>query len=284
MKQSLAEQMAGTALSGANAAFIEELYDKFHEDPASIPAEWAAYFGQLAPGNGSAPTPGAAPTGGIKHTESRHATSNGSTPVAAKQGAVSRLMQVYANRGHLVAKLDPLGLQERPWPTVLTLGHFGLTEADLDTEFFTDARNEALPARAKLRDILSRLQLIYCGTIGAEFAHVSDGEERSWLQDNFQLTRMQNSFTGEEKQNILWQLSAAEGLERYLHSKYVGQKRFSLEGGESLIAQLDDLVQQAGRAGVEEAVIGMAHRGRLNVLVNLLGKSPRDLFNEFEGR
>jgi 2-oxoglutarate dehydrogenase E1 component len=280
MKQTLAEQMAGTALSGANAAFIEELYDKFLEDPASVPGEWAAYFTQLGAGEGATVSAGA------KRAESRPAagTSGAATEITAKQGAVSRLIQVYANRGHLVAKLDPLGLQERPWPTVLTLQHFGLSDADLDTEFFTNARNESLPARAKLRDILSRMQFIYCGTIGAEFAHVSDGEERFWLQDNFQLSRVQSSFTPEEKKNILWQLSAAEGLERYLHSKYVGQKRFSLEGGESLIAQLDDLVQQAGKAGIAEAIIGMAHRGRLNVLVNLLGKSPRDLFNEFEGR
>jgi len=280
MKQTLAEQMAGTALSGGNAAFIEDLYEKFLEDPASVPEEWAAYFRQLGPSESA------------KRTEVHQDRSMPPTPAStsdtseatAKQGAVSRLIQVYANRGHLVAKLDPLGLQERPWPTVLTLQYFGLSDADLDTEFFTNARNESLPARAKLRDILGRLQFIYCGTIGAEFAHVSDGEERFWLQDIFQLARMQQSFTADEKKNILWQLSAAEGLERYLHSKYVGQKRFSLEGGESLIAQLDDLIQQAGKAGVEEAIIGMAHRGRLNVLINLLGKSPRDLFNEFEGR
>ena len=280
MKQTLAEQMAGTALSGANAAFIEELYDKFREDPASVPGEWAAYFAQLGAGEG------VSVLAATERVESGPTATPAGVPsdVTAKQGAVSRLIQVYANRGHLVAKLDPLGLQERPWPKVLTLQYFGLSDADLDTEFFTNARNESLPARAKLRDILSRLQFIYCGTIGAEFAHVSDGEERFWLQDNFQLLRMQSRFTTEEKKNILWQLSAAEGLERYLHGKYVGQKRFSLEGGESLIAQLDDLIQQAGPAGIKETIIGMAHRGRLNVLVNLLGKSPRDLFNEFEGR
>jgi 2-oxoglutarate dehydrogenase E1 component len=203
---------------------------------------------------------------------------------SAKQGAVSRLIQVYANRGHLIANLDPLGLQERAQPYVLNLEYFGLSEADLETEFFTNSRNAAIAGRSKLKDILSTLKFIYCDTIGAEFAHVSDSEERIWLQDNFQTQRMQQRFTVEEKKNILWQLTAAEGLERYLHTKYVGQKRFSLEGGDSLIPLLDDLVQQGGKAGVEETIIGMAHRGRLNVLVNLLGKSPKDLFQEFEGR
>jgi 2-oxoglutarate dehydrogenase E1 component len=203
---------------------------------------------------------------------------------AAKQGAVSRLIQVYANRGHLIAALDPLGLQERAQPYVLGLEYFGLSDADLETEFYTGSRNEALPRRAKLKDILALLKFIYTETIGAEFAHVSDTDERLWLQDAFQAARVAQRFTADEKKNILWQLTAAEGLERYLHTKYVGQKRFSLEGGDSLIALLDDLVQQGGKAGIEEAIIGMAHRGRLNVLVNLLGKSPKDLFNEFEGQ
>jgi len=183
----------------------------------------------------------------------------------------------------LIANLDPLGLQQRAQPYVLNLEYFGLSDADLETEFFTNSRNAAISGRSKLKDILSTLKFIYCDTIGAEFAHVSDSEERIWLQDNFQSQRMQRRFTVDEKRNILWQLTAAEGLERYLHTKYVGQKRFSLEGGDSLIALLDDLVQYGGNAGVEETIIGMAHRGRLNVLVNLLGKSPKDLFQEFEG-
>jgi 2-oxoglutarate dehydrogenase E1 component len=203
---------------------------------------------------------------------------------SAKQGAVSRLIQVYANRGHLVANLDPLGLQERTKPYVLELEYFGLSDADLNTEFFTGSRNTVLPERAKLKDILADLKFVYTETIGAEFAHISNTDERLWLQDSFQVARMQRRFNADEKKNILWQLTAAEGLERYLHTKYVGQKRFSLEGGDSLIPLLDELVQRAGKANVEEAIVGMAHRGRLNVLVNLLGKSPKDLFSEFEGQ
>src|SRR5687767_8242192 len=136
----------------------------------------------------------------------------------------------------------------------------------------------------KLSEILKQLRHIYTGRIGAEFAHVSTSEERLWLQDRFQEGRLQHRFTNDERLNILWQLTAAEGLERYLHTRYVGQKRFSLEGGDALIALLDDVVQRSGAAGVEEIVIGMAHRGRLNVLVNVLGKSPSMLFSEFEGK
>jgi len=290
MSQSQADQLAATALSGGNAGFIEDLYEKFLQDPASVEPAWAKYFGDL---NGTSASE-------IAHGEVRerlltrrerppvappasHDSSAAGDLASAKQGAVSRLIQVYANRGHLIANLDPLGLQVRAQPYVLNLEYFGLSDADLETEFFTNSRNAAIAGRSKLTDILSTLKFIYCDTIGAEFAHVSDSEERIWLQDNFQTQRMQRRFTVDEKRNILWQLTSAEGLERYLHTKYVGQKRFSLEGGDSLIPLLDDLVQQGGKAGVEETIIGMAHRGRLNVLVNLLGKSPKDLFQEFEG-
>jgi len=286
MSQSIADQLATTALSGGNAAFIEDLYDKFLKDPGSVEPAWAQYFRGLEDG-----------THALAHGEMResstearrpplppaHGAADDATLAIAKQGAVSRLIQVYANRGHLVANLDPLGLQERERPYVLDLDHFGLSDADLDTEFFTNSRNDAIANRAKLKDILATLRFIYCDTIGAEFAHVSDSDERLWLQDTFQSARIRQRFSADEKKNILWQLTAAEGLERYLHTKYVGQKRFSLEGGDSLIALLDELVQRGGMAGIEETIIGMAHRGRLNVLVNLLGKSPKDLFNEFEG-
>jgi 2-oxoglutarate dehydrogenase E1 component len=286
MSQSLADQFATTALSGGNAAFIEELYEEFLRDPSSLDPKWRDYFKGLQ-GSG-----GEIPHGPIRerllsrlNSPARGAPQGTqSDGASAKQGAVSRLIQVYMNRGHLVANLDPLGLQERAKPYVLDLQYFGLSDADLDTEFFTGSRNHAIPERTTLRNILADLKFIYTDTIGAEFAHVSDTEERLWLQDGFQVARMQRRFSVDEKKNILWQLTAAEGLERYLHTKYVGQKRFSLEGGDSLIPLLDELVQQAGRDGVEETIIGMAHRGRLNVLVNLLGKAPKDLFSEFEGQ
>ncbi len=286
MSQSLADQLATTALSGGNAGYIEDLYEQYLKDPGSVDPTWRQYFKDLPAG------PSGEAHSAIRErllARLRQPASGGadaarSGGASAKQGAVSRLIQVYANRGHLIAKLDPLGLQERAKPYVLDLEYFGLSDADLDTEFFTSSRNAAIPERATLGKILADLKYIYTETIGAEFAHVSDTDERLWLQDSFQVERMQGRFSDDEKKNILWQLTAAEGLERYLHTKYVGQKRFSLEGADSLIPLLDDLVQQGGGAGVEEAIIGMAHRGRLNVLVNLLGKSPKDLFSEFEGQ
>jgi 2-oxoglutarate dehydrogenase E1 component len=289
MSQSLADQLASTALSGGNAGFIEDLYEQFLRDPSKLDPAWVGYFKGLQ-GAGVEIAHGPIRESLLARAEQRPAAaspspkSTASDGASAKQGAVSRLIQVYANRGHLIANLDPLGLQERAKPYVLDLQYFGLSEADLDTEFFTGSRNHAIPERTTLKNILRDLKFIYTDTIGAEFAHVSDTEERLWLQDRFQVGRMQHRFGVDEKKNILWQLTAAEGLERYLHTKYVGQKRFSLEGGDSLIPSLDDLVQYGGIGGVEETIIGMAHRGRLNVLVNLLGKSPKDLFSEFEGQ
>jgi 2-oxoglutarate dehydrogenase E1 component len=289
MSQSLADQLATTALSGGNAGFIEDLYEQFLRDPNSLDPAWVNYFKEMR-GSGVEIAHGPIRERLLARAQRPAATAASqvqgaaSDGASAKQGAVSRLIQVYANRGHLIAKLDPLGLQERAKPYVLDLQYFGLSDADLDTEFFTGSRNHAIPERTTLKNILRDLKFIYTDTIGAEFAHVSDTEERLWLQDGFQVGRMQHRFSADEKKNILWQLTAAEGLERYLHTKYVGQKRFSLEGGDSLIPSLDDLVQYGGKGGVEETIIGMAHRGRLNVLVNLLGKSPKDLFSEFEGQ
>ena len=201
-----------------------------------------------------------------------------------KQSSVSRLIQFYANRGHLIADIDPLGLMQRPMPRVLDPAYVGLTEADMNLDFHTGSRTSGVDKQMKLSELLKQLRHIYTGRIGAEFAHVSTSEERLWLQDRFQDGRLHHRFTNDERLNLLWQLSAAEGLERYLHTKYVGQKRFSLEGGDALIPLLDDVVQRGGATGVEEIVIGMAHRGRLNVLVNVLGKSPSMLFSEFEGK
>jgi 2-oxoglutarate dehydrogenase E1 component len=291
MPSSLSELTASTPLAGGNGAFVESLYETFLLDPERVSPEWRAYFRGFDAGG----PPGRAdvPHGPVRQrfAELARQSRHGDAPVtlavgsdqSAKQGAVSRMVQVYANRGHLVARIDPLGLMQRETPRVLELDHFGLSDQDLDTEFFTGSRTEAIPKRMRLRDMIAQLRFIYCDTIGAEFAHVSSSDERLWLQEVYQDSRLRHRFTAEERRNILWQVTAAEGLERYLHTKYVGQKRFSLEGGEALMPMLDDLVQQGGGRGVEECIIGMAHRGRLNLLVNLLGKSPSALFSEFEG-
>src|SRR5688572_22100437 len=288
MAPSLRELLASTPLSGGNAPYVEALYEQFLQDPQSVDPRWREYFQKLRDGSATEQVHSAIQAGiaqrATRPRRETHSTGSPSNDAAAKQGAVSRLVQIYANRGHLVAKLDPLGLTRRARPRVLELGYFGLTEADLDTEFLTGSRPVEVAPKMKLREIIAQLEHVYCGPIGAEFAHVSDTEERLWLQDQFLVGRVTGKLTTDEQKNLLWQLSAAEGLERYLHTKYVGQKRFSLEGGDSLIPLLDDLIQQGGQQGIEEGVIGMAHRGRLDVLVNVLGKSPSVLFNEFEGK
>jgi 2-oxoglutarate dehydrogenase E1 component len=284
MGPSLAELQAGSPLSGSNASYVESLYERYLADPAGMDPVWRAYFDAL-PATSTREQPHTPIIDGIAARARLAPQPAGSDAVGSeKQAAVSRLIQMYGNRGHLVAKIDPLGMMQRPRPRVLDLDYVGLSEADLDHEFYTSARTAWIAKRAPLREIIARLERVYCGSIGAEFAHVSDTDERLWLQDQFQLGRMEQQFSGEEKRNILWQLTAAEGLERYLHTRFVGQKRFSLEGGEALIAQLNDLVQEGGRTGLHEVIIGMAHRGRLNVLINVLGKAPSELFSEFEGK
>jgi 2-oxoglutarate dehydrogenase E1 component len=271
-----------TPLYGGNAEFLDALYEQYLRDPGSVEQAWREFFARLR-----AP-PDEHSHGAVRAAIAQRAAEGRPTVPAgsvdnARQAAVSRLIQVWINRGHLVANIDPLGLMPRPRSRALDPDYFGLTSADLDREFYTGSRIEAVPKRLTLRDILAQLQKIYAGTVGAEFAHISNSEERLWLQDEFQQGRLRQRFSPEEQRDILWQLTAAEGLERYLHTRYVGQKRFSLEGTDALIPLLDGLIQRAGDAGVEEVVIGMAHRGRLNVLVNLLGKSPAELFSEFEG-
>jgi 2-oxoglutarate dehydrogenase E1 component len=287
MPPSLPELLASSPLSGANATYVETLYEQYLQNPDSVDPAWRGYFDAM----GAAAAPERAHSAVIAGVAARTQASARASPLAPsdavaseKQAAVSRLMQIYGNRGHLIAHIDPLNLLQRPRPRVLDLDYAGLSEADLDTEFFTATRNDWIPRRATLRDIIARLEHVYCGHIGAEFAHVSNTDERLWLQDEFQFGRIQQRFSVEERRNLLGQLTAAEGLERYLHTRYVGQKRFSLEGADALIASLNELVQGGGQAGIEEFVLGMAHRGRLNVLVNVLGKSPVQLFSEFEGK
>ena len=293
MSDSLRAMLASSALGAGNAPYVESLYEQFLAEPDSVEPKWREYFTALAGGVRDA-AHGPIRDALVERAADRayaqpRAVAPSTAPAtgsdtSAKQGAVSRLMQVYANRGHLLADIDPLGLMRRPVPEVLELGHFGLSDADLDTEFHTGSRSEAVPKRMKLRDLVATLKRIYCGTIGAEFAHMSNSSERLWLQSRFQDGRLVHRFTAGERKTFLERLTAAEGLELYLATKFPAQKRFSLEGGDALIPMLDDLIQQAGQRAVEEIIIGMAHRGRLNVLVNVVGKSPQVLFSEFEGR
>jgi 2-oxoglutarate dehydrogenase E1 component len=294
MSDSLRALLDSTPLGAGNAPYVESLYEQFLADPGSVEPRWRDYFAGLINSGDKAGGTTDVAHGPIRDALAKRAYTIGAptaaapaTPAsdaaAAKQGAVSRLVQVYSNRGHLVADIDPLGLMKRPVPEVLELSHFGLSNADLETEFFTGSRTDAIAKRMKLKDIVAQLRQIYCGTIGAEFAHVSNSTERLWLQNRFQEGRVTNRYSAEEKKTFLRHLTAAEGLERYLATKYPAQKRFSLEGGDALVPLVDDLIQQGGLRGIEEMVIGMAHRGRLNLLVNVVGKSPQKLFSEFEG-
>ena len=289
MGSSLKDRYATTPLYGSNAAAVEAMYEKYLRDPGSIPSAWRGYFESLGdPGTEVAHSSiredllDAARDGG--RARALKATGRGAPASSAqKQAAVSRLIQVYSLRGHQVADIDPLGLMERRVPGVLKLDYLGLAEADMDSEFYTGGLAGTGNSRMKLRDIIDLLRSIYCGKATMEVAHISRARERLWLRKRFEQSVASPTLTDDERLLVLEQLTGAEGIERYLHTRYVGQKRFSLEGGESLIPMLDDLIQQGGASGVHEIVIGMAHRGRINVLVNILGKSPELLFEEFEG-
>jgi len=277
-------------LSGGNAAYVEELYELYLHDPNAVPEEWRTYFQKL-PAGGSA-------SADVSHSTIRdHFVLLGKNqrraqPVSAgsvssehekKQIEVLRLIQAYRVRGHQAAQLDPLGLQQRTVPADLAINNYGLTDADLDTVFRT-ADLAMVNGQGTLREILQALQETYCRTIGAEYMHIVDSEQRSWFVQRLESVRGRPDFSPEIKSHLLERLTAAEGLEKYLGTKYPGTKRFGLEGGESLIPLLDEIIQRSGSYGTKEIVIGMAHRGRLNVLVNTFGKNPRDLFDEFEGK
>jgi 2-oxoglutarate dehydrogenase E1 component len=287
MSTVIKHQYATSHLQGANATYVEWLYEQYLAEPGSVPAEWRQYFGTLAAGAPEVPH-GPIVNAVAQRLRTRNAdvtpsASPNVAPAIEKQAAVSRLIQVYSLRGHQIADLDPLGMWERPAPAVLNFDFLGLDESDLTREFSTGGFAGTGHARMKLQDILALLKQIYCGKVAAEFAHVSRARERLWLREQFEACRVHWTFTREEQTSILESLTHAEGIERYLNTRFVGQKRFSLEGSETLIPALDDLIQRAGEAGVQEIIVGMAHRGRLNVLVNVLGKSPQDLFSEFEG-
>jgi len=277
-------------LSGANADFIEALYEAYLRDPDSVDREWRHYFQGLEvseSGRRDVPhTPIRREFAARARMNGRRravkTTTEGMDPEAAqKQAAVLRLINAYRVRGHQHAEVDPLDLRDEPRVPDLDPEFHGLSEADMDRVFNTGSlfAEDRLP----LSDIIAIVKDVYAGHVGAEYMHITDTQQKRWIQERLERPRAKPDFSADKKREILNRLTAAEGLEKYLNSKYVGQKRFSLEGGESLIPLLDEVVQRGGEQGIRELVLGMAHRGRLNVLVNILGKSPKDLFAEFEG-
>ena len=264
-------------LNGGNLNYLEALYQESLEAAASGNGKaqdaqaLLDEINQLLPASQSLVTTVATTGGSQQWLET----------ASHKQGQVSKLIMGYRALGHLLANIDPIDTMPRGDARELELEQYDLSDADLDTEF--DTGDLADGGRKTLREILDYLQAAYCGPIAYEIRYLTSMEQRDWLMSHVETDPVRLPLTKEEKINILTKLTAAEGLEKYLHTKYVGQKRFSLEGGDTLIPMLSDLIQQFGKQDVKEIIFGMAHRGRLNVLVNILGKAPADLFSEFEG-
>ena len=253
-------------LNSGNAAYLDALYEDYLSNPESVAPQWRAYFdtiGTATPASGAGSSPGSA-----IHTE--------------KQVAVLQMINAYRFRGHRQADLDPLRLYERPAVPDLEPAYHGLTEEDMNTVF--NVGSLVGDKEQPLKDILQMLRETYCGSIGSEYMYITSTLQKRWLQERLEAPRGRPSFSKDKKLDILRWTTAARKLEDYLHKKYVGQKRFSLEGGENLIPLIDEIIQRAGSTTAKEVVIGMAHRGRLNVLVNILGKHPKVLFGEFEGK
>jgi 2-oxoglutarate dehydrogenase E1 component len=288
------DSLQNSYLFGGNAPYVEELYEAYLENPTAVPDNWRAYFDQLQ----NLP----APDGQLATRDQPHApiiesfalrakmgglavpTQNADLTVASKQLHIQSLIAAYRSLGSRWADLDPLKRQDRDNIPELDPAFYGLTDLDMDQEFSATNTYFTTDSTMTLRQIITALRDTYCRTIGAEFMHCSDPEVKRWVQQRLESTRGALALSNEAKRNVLQQLTESEGLERFLHTKYVGQKRFSLEGGESFIASMDELVNHAGDSGVQEIVVGMAHRGRLNVLINIMGKMPGDLFAEFEGK
>jgi len=281
VKRSLQDLYKSSYLFGGNASYVEAWYEDWLEHPDSVPVEWATAFTALRDGAG--------PEIGHLGLQEKFRQLGALQPAAGtdtqsadrKEAGVVKLISAYRLRGHQHARLNPLGEPHHERAPDFDLEFQGLEAADLDREF--DSGSLVAPARMTLREIIALCERVYCGSIGVEYLHISDTRKRAWLQERLEGAQGIPAVDSTESLGILRSLTAAEGLEKYLHTRYVGQKRFSLEGGDSLIPLLHGAVVHAVDRGVQEMVIGMAHRGRLNVLVNILGKSPSILFEEFEG-
>jgi 2-oxoglutarate dehydrogenase E1 component len=285
------EYRSNSYLFGGNAPYVEEMYEAYLDNPGSVPDNWRAYFDALqhvpaADGSSAADVPHAPVVESFAQRAKANAFGNKASgadlAVARKQVHVQSLIAAYRFLGSRWADLDPLKRVERPKIPELEPAFYDLSESDMDISFSATNTYFTTAEQMTLRQIVQALRETYCSSIGAEYMHITDQPEKRWWQQRLESIRSKPNFTAEQKKQILNRLTASEGLERYLHTKFVGQKRFSLEGGESFIASMDELVQRAGEKGVQEIVIGMAHRGRLNVLVNTLGKMPKDLFAEFD--
>lgn len=290
-KGSMYQQWTTSHLSAGNSTYVEELYESFLTDPTSVSAEWRSYFEKLPKFNGASSED--IPHKNIKeHFVYLARNKNRVSPISVssvssdhekRQVNLLQLIAAYRVRGHQKAKLDPLGLMHREHVPDLELSHHGLSAGDMDTVFQTGSLFIGT-TETSLSEICQALEETYCSSIGAEYMHIVNTEEKRWVQKRMEAVRSHPMLGPDAQMHLLDRLTAAEGLEKYLGTKFPGTKRFGLEGGESFIPLIDETLQRAGSYGIKECVIGMAHRGRLNVLVNILGKNPSDLFGEFEGK
>ena len=281
MNESMKELWGSSHISAGHAAYLEDLYETFIHDPDNLSKEWLDFFTSLPKHPNS--------NGEISHQKiikefknlSRSKViSKTKKSVDERQGKVIRLIQSYRNRGHLKAKLDPLGMMERRVIEDLGIEFHGLSHEDLDQEFYTDTFTDS--KKLTLREILKRLEEIYCGNIGIECNHILDSNERRWFQKKFESKLKDYDFSKKQQLNIYERLNSAEGLAKYLSAKYPGMKRFGIDGAEALVPLIESVIQDCGSMGASQICFGMAHRGRLNLLVNVLGKLPSELFSAFD--
>ncbi len=268
-------------LNAAHTSFFAEQYDRYLTNPDSVEPSWRAFFQGFDFGleNAAEDLGVESEKGGMVVLANGRKVEMPET--LQKEFQVIRLIDGYRSRGHLFTKTNPVRERRKYEPT-LELSNFGLSQEDLGTVF--DAGKILGIGPSSLKNIIAHLESIYCDAIGVEYMYIRTPERIQWIQDWLNKNDNHPNFTPEEKKNILRKLNEAVSFESFLHTKYVGQKRFSLEGGESLIPALDVIVEKAADQGVKQFVVGMAHRGRLNVLTNIFGKSPKDIFSEFDGK
>ncbi len=285
-QRSMQDLWKDSYLSGGGDEYIEGLYDTYLKTPDEIPSEWQHYFKQISDASTDVSHEAIRNAFLQMAREPRLSTSHSvvDTYHAHQQEKVIDLITAYRSFGHLHAKIDPLELFRPGQNATLNLSYYGFSEADLTTSFDVGTFSSLNKSTATLNEIYQALCKTYCGTIGIEYMHIAELAEVEWIRDRMEKHWLNFTPSVDEKLRILDRLIVADGLEKYLGFKYVGQKRFSLEGGDSLIPMLDTIVNRGAEKGVKEIVIGMAHRGRLNVLVNILGKAPADVFAGFEGK
>ncbi len=284
-QESMQQQKESSQLTGLNSSYLESLYEAYLNDPQQVEPSWRDYFSALQVDQ--------------SRTEPQHSVVRDKFLVLAQQvgrrqvastsnnseklSAVMDLIYAYRSVGHQRAKIDPLNHRVREETPELELAYHGLSEADLNDTFVVKALGGCEPRT--LRNIIESLQTLYCGHVGVEYMHITSQQEKQWIRERIEHMHSADAEISPERQKwLLQRLVAANGLEKYLGMKYVGQKRFSLEGGDALIPLLDALIRDSANLGTKELVVGMAHRGRLNVLVNVFGKTPAELFSEFEGK